>query len=132
GTFAMYYREPRSPTEAELQMIATGAHLVRVALQRKRADEALRESERRLSTLMSNLPGMAYRCPNEPGWPMEFVSRGSLELTGYPDSALAGEGALPYDRLIHAEDREMVWREIQAALDEKQPFQLNYRILTAS
>ena len=132
GTFAMYYREPRSPTEAELQMIATGAHLVRVALQRKRADEARRESERRLSTLMSNLPGIAYRCPNEPGWPMEFVSRGSLELTGYPDSALAGEGALPYDRLIHAEDREMVWREIQAALDEKQPFQLNYRILTAS
>ena len=113
-------------------MIATGAHLVRVALQRKRADEARRESERRLSTLMSNLPGIAYRCPNEPGRPMEFVSRGSLELTGYPDAALAGEGALPYDRLIHAEDREMVWREIQAALDEKQPFQLNYRILTAS
>jgi PAS domain S-box-containing protein len=38
------------------------------------AEEALRESERRLSTLLANAPAYLYRCRNEPGWPNEFVS----------------------------------------------------------
>lgn len=33
-----------------------------------------RERERRLETLIDNLPGMVYRCQNEQGWPMESVS----------------------------------------------------------
>ncbi|MCG8696824.1 MAG: hypothetical protein MI922_02125, partial [Bacteroidales bacterium] len=38
--------------------------------------ELLEESERRLKRLMSNLPGMAYRCLNDDNWTMEFVSEG--------------------------------------------------------
>jgi PAS domain S-box-containing protein len=45
GTFAMYYRQPRSPTEAELRAIEMGAHLVGVATEHRRAEKALRESE---------------------------------------------------------------------------------------
>jgi PAS domain S-box-containing protein len=43
---------------------------------RRMTEVALRESQRQLSTLMSNLPGMAYRCQNDPEWTMEFVSDG--------------------------------------------------------
>jgi PAS domain S-box-containing protein len=45
GTFAMYYHQPRAPTEAELRTIEMGAHLVGVAIEHNRAEEALRESE---------------------------------------------------------------------------------------
>lgn len=58
--------------------------LVNALEARKMVDEALRVSERRLATLMSNLPGMAYRCRNNQDWTMEFVSDGAQALTGYP------------------------------------------------
>jgi len=131
GTFAMYYRSPRSPTEAELQIIATGAHLAGIAIARKRADDALRESERRLSTLMSNLPGIAYRCANDLEWTMSFVSQGSMELTGYAPEELEGKGRITFGQLIHPDDQRAVWEDVQAALAEEKPFQLTYRLVTA-
>lgn len=44
GTFAMYYRHPRAPTEAELRTIEMGAHLVGIAVERKRTREALQSA----------------------------------------------------------------------------------------
>jgi PAS domain S-box-containing protein len=46
GTFCMYYREPRAPTSEDLELIELATHLVRVAIERDRAQEALRASER--------------------------------------------------------------------------------------
>ncbi|HJZ67383.1 MAG TPA: GAF domain-containing protein, partial [Blastocatellia bacterium] len=45
GTFCMYYRTPRSPDSADLGLIETATHLSRVAIERDRAEEALRASE---------------------------------------------------------------------------------------
>jgi PAS domain S-box-containing protein len=45
GTFCMYYREPRTPTSQDFGLIELATHLVRVAIERDRAAEALRASE---------------------------------------------------------------------------------------
>ena len=45
GTFAMYYREPRSPAPRHQDVIEQITHLASIAIQRKRAEEALRASE---------------------------------------------------------------------------------------
>ncbi len=45
GTFCMYYREQRTPTSQDLELIELATHLVRVAIERDRAEEALRASE---------------------------------------------------------------------------------------
>ena len=100
--------------------------------ERDRAEGALRESERVLSTLLSNLPGMAYRRRNDRGWRMEFVSEGSFELTGYRPSELIGNRKVAYGQLIHRKDREFVWNEVQVALQENRPFQITYRVITAA
>ena len=96
------------------------------------AEIELHESRRTLSTLISNLEGMAYRCRNDPSWPMEFVSAGCLELTGYPPEALAGDGARPFAELLHPDDRDYVWNAVQEALQERRTFRLQYRLRTAS
>lgn len=100
--------------------------------ERRRAEEALRESERRLKTLMDNLPGMAYRCRNDRKWTMEFLSAGCEELTGYPPSDFVSNGKRSYDELILPEDREYVWDTVQAALAARRNYALEYRIRTAS
>jgi len=88
------------------------------------------EVQRRLQTLFDNLPGLAYRCTNDVDWTMEFVSRGSLALTGYPPAMFLGENAISYTSLIHPEDRQASWDGIQAALALRQPYALVYRITT--
>jgi PAS domain S-box-containing protein len=97
-----------------------------------RTGTELRESRRALSTLMSNLPGMAYRCQNDWERTMEFVSQGCIELTGYSASDLIERRKVSYAQVIHPEDRKPMWDEVQTALEHGVPFQLTYRIRTAS
>ncbi|WP_128694532.1 PAS domain S-box protein [Methanoculleus taiwanensis] len=98
--------------------------------ERKRAEQDLEESERRLSTLFSNLLGMAYRCRNDRDWTMEFLSDGAVDLTGYTPDEIVGSRKVVYGDLIHPDDRERIWQEVQAALAEQRPFQLVFRLIT--
>jgi PAS domain S-box-containing protein len=98
----------------------------------RQTEESLRESKRRLSTLIGNLPGMAYRCQNDENWTMEFISEGCQALTGYVPSDLIGNQVLSYGELIHPDDHRPTWEMVQQALEKHQPFQLVYRIQTAT
>lgn len=99
---------------------------------RKQAEDALRESQRQLATLMGNLPGIAYRCKNDSDWTMEFMSDGCYALTGYQPADMIGNARLPYAQIVHPEDGPRIWDEVQTALERKQPYQLSFRILTAA
>ncbi len=90
------------------------------------------ESDRQLVTLMSNLPGMAYRCRADRDWTMEFVSEGAKRVTGYAPEDLVGNRRIAYGDLIHHDDRERVREEVFAGLAERRPFQMTYRLITAS
>lgn len=89
------------------------------------------ESERRLSTLMANLPGMAYRCKFDKKWTMEFISKGCEKLTGYLPHELLNNQIVTYQNLIYKEDRESVWDEVNKSVERRKPFQIKYRIKTA-
>ena len=96
---------------------------------RKRIEEAVKESQRQLQTLFSNLPGMAYRCKNNENRSMEFVSDGALPLTGYAPSDLVNDKKIAFADLIHPEDRKFVWDQVQASLESKKKYELEYRII---
>jgi PAS domain S-box-containing protein len=114
--------------ESGTDQYAVLANRIEHIVDEHRAKAALEESERMLATLVANVPGMVYRCRNDPDWTMTFVSEGCLTLTGYEPSALES-GAVSFGLdLIHPDDRENVWDAVQRSLDDRQPFELSYRL----
>ncbi|MBN2511685.1 MAG: PAS domain S-box protein, partial [Sedimentisphaerales bacterium] len=102
--------------------------VVRNITERKQVEQALRESERKLSSLMANMPGMSYQCRNDHNWTMNFVSEGCLELTGYEASELIHNAGLSFNDVILPEYREYLWGKWQAVLANRERLTEEYRI----
>jgi PAS domain S-box-containing protein len=125
------------PAEASIAKLThagrtTFTAILRDISERKRAETALRESERRLATLLANLSGMAYRCRNDPHWTMEYASEGCLALTGYPAADLVGNARVVFGDLIHPDDRQPLWEACQASLTARGACSQEYRIRAAT
>jgi PAS domain S-box-containing protein len=99
--------------------------------ERKRTERALKVSEGRLGTLLSNLPGMAYQCKNDENWTMLFVNDACEQLTGYKPEQLVYNRDISYYELIHPDDRVFVSRQVKDALNAGKHFELEYRIISA-
>jgi PAS domain S-box-containing protein len=119
-------------TAADLRLMLALSQQIGIALGRARLYNRVAESERRLATLLRNLPGMAYRARAIPAWADTFLSEGCLELTGYPPDALLTGQAVRYAALVHPDDQPQRWAAIQAAVQEQRPFRVVYRLTTAS
>ncbi|MHB8728271.1 MAG: sensor domain-containing protein [Sulfuricaulis sp.] len=131
GLLAVMDRKPLRKQEFLESLLQILAARAAIEIERRLIYTDLAESHRTLSTLMGNLPGMVYRCRNDRDWTMEFISEGCFDLTGYTPDNFIKPPRLPYAQLIHPEDQEPVWNEVQAAVRENRPFQLIYRITTA-
>jgi PAS domain S-box-containing protein len=99
---------------------------------RKSMEESLLESERSKAVLLSNLPGMAYRCENDEEWTMRYVSAGCAELTGYPPEELVDNKVVSFNDLITPEYREVLRSKWVSILAERKPFRHEYEINTAA
>lgn len=103
------------------------------ATQQVQAQQALAASHRSLSNLLDGLPAMVYRCRNNRHWSMEYVSAGCHALTGYQPEQLTNSCEVTFNSLIHPDDRERVWSEVQQGLqDQAMVICLSYRLITAS
>ena len=125
------------PVEVHLQLVGHKDTQVFVAVildlsERIKAETALQETQRTLSTLMKNLPGVVYRCKNDKEWTMEFVSSGCRQLTGYSPEDFVLNRKISYGQdVLIPEDQERIWNEIQKANTERRSFQLSYKLRTA-
>jgi PAS domain S-box-containing protein/diguanylate cyclase (GGDEF)-like protein len=97
----------------------------------KEMENSLFDSERSKSVLLSNLPGMAYRCNYDREWTMQFVSEGCLELTGYKPENLLFNRDIAFNDLISPEYREFLWEEWTRVLEMRRPFRYEYEIVCA-
>ncbi|MCF8070098.1 MAG: transporter substrate-binding domain-containing protein [Desulfobacterales bacterium] len=95
-------------------------------------EQNLRDSEKTLSTMMSNLPGIAFRCKkSENSWVHNFFSAGCMELTGYPADYFIDNKTDTFNRHIHPDDWKVVEPTLKTAVAQKEKYYVTYRFKTA-
>lgn len=93
------------------------------------AELKIKESERKLSTIVQNMPGVVYRCKNDATWTMEFVAKNITKLSGWNPEDIIGNKTISFNDLIHPDDRERIWEEVQEKIVEIKTYNLKYRII---
>ncbi|HET9418497.1 MAG TPA: PAS domain S-box protein, partial [Chthoniobacterales bacterium] len=130
GTFAMYYREPRTPTAREQETIKHITHLAGVAIQRKLAETARRESEAYLAE--------AQRLSHTGSWAwtpatgeIRYWSEETYRVLGFDPDAGPPRFEKFFGRL-HPEDQDRVRELFGKAIAENADFETDYRVVHPS
>ncbi len=106
GTFAIYSPEPSSPTPQHQKIIEQTTHLAAVAIERKRIEAALQESEERFRRMADTIPEVIWCTALEPEKVL-YVSPSFERIWGFPVENLYQNPRL-WTETIHPEDRERV------------------------
>src|SRR5438309_1497631 len=130
GTFAMYYREPRSLSPLEQDTIKHITHLAGVAIQRKLAEMARRESEAYLAE--------AQRLSHTGSWTwtpatgeIRYWSEETYRVLGFDPAAGPPRFEKFFGRL-YPEDQDRVRELFGIAIAEKADFETDYRVVHPS
>lgn len=123
GTFAIYSREPGSPTAQHQHLIGQITHLATVAIEHKHREEKLRQDELELRRITDAIDQRI--AVHEPDGKIIYVNRVMLEYSG-----LSLEDVMADDfraRLVHPDDLERSQVERQHGLAGGAPFELELR-----
>jgi PAS domain S-box-containing protein len=123
------YTDEKAYDETDLKTLQIVAEQISLAFVRKAGLERLKESERAMKTLISNLPGIAYRCKFDKSWTMEFLSDGFAQLTGYKPEDFINNQKAVYSDIIHNDDKLDVWQKVSQAIENREPYYLIFRII---
>lgn len=95
----------------------------------KNSELELLQSRDQFQTLVSNIPGITYRCLADEHWTMLYISSHIDPLSGYPASDFIGNSVRSYASVIHPDDQGWLQDEIQKALFSKSSWLVKYRLL---
>jgi formate hydrogenlyase transcriptional activator len=122
GTFAIYWREPRSPSEQDQKIIEQVTHLAAVAIERKRDERALRGSEERFRRIFDTVPGLV--CTLSASGEVELLNRPVLEYFGKTADELKNWAT---SDAVHPDDLSRVIDTWRRSIETGQPYVLELR-----
>jgi len=97
--------------------------------ERKRIEEALREREEEFRSLVSNIPGAVYRCSAAGRSSLTFISSGIEAISGYPAANFLIQPVQAFPSIVHPDDAEPIEQFIDRAIQTKQPYAIEYRLI---
>jgi formate hydrogenlyase transcriptional activator len=132
GTFGMYFREVRSPTESEMQLIDNASRIAGIAIERERSETALKvafeeikKSEGQLRQLVDAIP--EFLVILGPDGSIEYLNRTVLDYIGLPaDEAMKVNLR---ERLYHPEDADRLRESRLKAFSGMVPWENEFRLL---
>ena len=125
GSFAMYYREPRTPSPTETRALEMATHLAGIAIERKLTHERLQRSEAYLAEAqrLSHTGSWAFNARGPVYWSEEnFRIWGLDPQQGLPNRELVLQR-------IHPEDRDRVLEYVLKAVRDKEDYAAEFRIV---
>ncbi len=128
GTFALYHRYPQLPTNQEIEWIETSVNFASLIIERTQAEEILQEREESYRTLAQNLPGIVYRVFLRYPPQMLFFNDMLLPMTGYSREELKDGEICALESLIFEDDLAIIRPKITWAIQNAQPFEVEYRV----
>jgi PAS domain S-box-containing protein len=121
GTFAIYSREPRSPTPQERKLLEQFAHVASVAIEHTRAQESLRRSEAKYRDLIDVSPDAIYIIDTDLTYVL--ANPAGAELAGCTQEELIGtpiaETFVPEERPLLPARMEMMKTEPYLRFERK-------------
>jgi PAS domain S-box-containing protein len=127
GTFAMYYDEPRAPTQADLELTETAAMLAGNAITRARAERQLRASEARFRSMAEAIPDQVWTA--RPDGQLDFVTNRVARYFGRPQHELLGSG---WTQVVHPDDLERATARWQHSIATGEPYEVEFRVYSAA
>ncbi len=123
--------------QAEMALLYQQRELEKTVKERtakiKEQNSELEERKRAFEALLENLQGMAYQyVPKGRHWKTTFISKGSLELTGYENKLFLNENLRVDEQIIVKSFKKSAWKEIRKCIDKKIGFHIQYPIRTKS
>lgn len=110
-----------------LSVVTVFALYMMISIRKKTS--RIEDERNKVKHLLKNLPGMAYQSLNKALWPSIFVSEGCEALSGYSKQAFEQHN-IHWGSIIHPDDYERVVQTVNTAIENKQLFELEYRIIT--
>ncbi|WP_370060349.1 MHYT domain-containing protein [Neptunomonas phycophila] len=93
---------------------------------RHQIEKELRQNEAQLSSLMNNMPGVAFRCTLDENWSMLFINDAVEVLTGWPVNAFIN-GKIHFSDIIHPDDIDLAIAAV-ASPQKERTYTVEYRI----
>jgi PAS domain S-box-containing protein len=98
--------------------------------ERKRFEAELQRSEERFRTIVSNIPGVVYRCLMDDDWTMLHISDEIENLSGYPAKDFLGDSPKrSFASILHPDDIERIAENAARAVKARVPYTNEYRVI---
>ncbi|HBZ93241.1 MAG TPA: histidine kinase, partial [Pseudomonas sp.] len=95
--------------------------------ERQRMERALRDSEQQYRSLISNIPGVSFRCLLDRDWSMLFISDAVQNLTGYSAEDFIERRCSIAD-LYHPDDYQPTAEKVALAVEQGSNYTVEYRL----